>query len=897
MKTYVKTTMMLAATKRAAMMLLALMLTTTGAWAEALPEIVSVSYVKADGTTGNVDATVLTNGDSYLGSSGQTTWYVVNSDISHTGRITLEGDVNIILGDGKTMTVDASFILDVDGIEGNGSNGYKDLTIYGQTAQSGTLSITAAVTGIDCKNVTINGGTVNVTGNVNGISASNQIVINDGAVTATAKTGASIYGTSGISINGGQVTATGESGAIANTGVANITLGYKNATDFISFKSIDAGLSVRIASGKMMTDGTNTYSSSTSPVTLESLRDVTLRPVTETHTVTFDIADYDDDPASQIVAHNTKATDPAPTRKGYTLSSWKNGGVVYDFNAAVTSDLNLTAEWIANTYYVEFDSNGVPGDAMDNQEFTYDVSQNLTANTYTRKNYLFMGWNTADDGSGDDYENGKLVENLTSENGATVTLYAQWKKDIDKWCTAEVPNPIYRAYAYHGYFYDGTWNDNHGGIKVYDDETLLTYYHYDSEEGDFVGDYRFSMLESLDGGSCENLGEHCRVHLEGLGDYAGELTVDVVIVPATVDNKPWGSHTWNLDSDGKFTINGEGAMKAADTFRDYPWYNYCSYFTSITIGENITTVAAKAFGGDNNTNPYAGVTTLSLPSTLEEIGNNAFAYCTNLTFDANSLITNDVTIGETAFNQVGCIEGFLKDASNNSKMLGIMHDAKTANVKFEGRTIYKDGKWNTLCLPFDVVAGSGWLEDATAMRLNKYVSGFNASTGELTLYFYNVEDELDKTIHAGTPFIVKWAEADDISSPEFDGVAISKEAGNDTSNDGTLSFVGTFSPVELAAGDKSNLYLGGANKLYTPSAKRDIGSFRGYFHLNSPASIKRITLNFGDDETVTEIIDVRGQMEDVRSAKGWFTLQGVQLTAEPTVPGIYIKDGVKTAVK
>jgi hypothetical protein len=40
---------------------------------------------------------------------------------------------------------------------------------------------------------------------------------------------------------------------------------------------------------------------------------------------------------------------------------------------------------------------------MSEQVFTYDQSQNLFDNTYTRKNYLFSGWNTKADGSGTGY--------------------------------------------------------------------------------------------------------------------------------------------------------------------------------------------------------------------------------------------------------------------------------------------------------------------------------------------------------------------------------------------------------------------------------------------------------------------------------------------------------------
>ena len=59
---------------------------------------------------------------------------------------------------------------------------------------------------------------------------------------------------------------------------------------------------------------------------------------------------------------------------------------------------------------------------------SYGKSYELTANKFKRKGYTFAGWNTKADGSGKSYKNKANIKNLTSKNGKTVTLYAQWKK-------------------------------------------------------------------------------------------------------------------------------------------------------------------------------------------------------------------------------------------------------------------------------------------------------------------------------------------------------------------------------------------------------------------------------------------------------------------------------------
>ena len=82
----------------------------------------------------------------------------------------------------------------------------------------------------------------------------------------------------------------------------------------------------------------------------------------------------------------------------------------------------------SNKYTVEFDSNGGTGTAMQNQSMTCGVSKQLTANTYTRAGYEFVGWNTAANGSGTSYTDEQDVVNLSLTNNDTVTLYAQWEQ-------------------------------------------------------------------------------------------------------------------------------------------------------------------------------------------------------------------------------------------------------------------------------------------------------------------------------------------------------------------------------------------------------------------------------------------------------------------------------------
>ena len=58
---------------------------------------------------------------------------------------------------------------------------------------------------------------------------------------------------------------------------------------------------------------------------------------------------------------------------------------------------------------------------------TYDEAADLELNSYTKMGYTYKGWNTQPDGSGTAYTDGEEVSNLTTADGETVFLYAQWR--------------------------------------------------------------------------------------------------------------------------------------------------------------------------------------------------------------------------------------------------------------------------------------------------------------------------------------------------------------------------------------------------------------------------------------------------------------------------------------
>ena len=153
--------------------------------------------------------------------------------------------------------------------------------------------------------------------------------------------------------------------------------------------------------------------------------------VVNTFRVTFHANGHGTDPAYQDVVEGGKATEPtAPTATGYTFGGWyKETGCSNAWNFStdvVNANTDLYAKWTANSYYVRFNKNhdNATG-TMSNETFTYDESKALTSNAFSRTGYTFAGWATTTDDPVT-YSNGQSVSNLTSNNGATVDLYAKW---------------------------------------------------------------------------------------------------------------------------------------------------------------------------------------------------------------------------------------------------------------------------------------------------------------------------------------------------------------------------------------------------------------------------------------------------------------------------------------
>lgn len=120
---------------------------------------------------------------------------------------------------------------------------------------------------------------------------------------------------------------------------------------------------------------------------------------------------------------NNYFTAPA----GYYFNGWQDGnGNWWSAGATYSSAANMTlyAQWAIYTYTLTYKANGGSGSDQTQTKNYGATAYTKAANTFTRTNYTFQYWNTAEDGSGTRYNAG-----ASYTTNANVTLYAIWKKN------------------------------------------------------------------------------------------------------------------------------------------------------------------------------------------------------------------------------------------------------------------------------------------------------------------------------------------------------------------------------------------------------------------------------------------------------------------------------------
>ena len=377
--------------------------------------------------------------------------------------------------------------------------------------------------------------------------------------------------------------------------------------------------------------------------------------------------------------------------------------------------------------------------------------------------------------------------------------------------------------------------------------------------------------------------------IEALGDidiYSGEITVkdfsfryalyshtgDVNIHGGnvTIYNTYCGTCSRNVNIYGG-TVNAICGEEVWSTSAIYARGNVNILGGQVTaIGEGNVPGIQAGFSGDKTI-------TLSWTNYSDRITSNGYV-CGNINvqdgqtlYDGNVLYSGDITSSSndikektlipyianaTADDGTGILydkDAGLPEGHRNADRIAALTSGTSNDLAILGRTLYKDGAWNTLCLPIGLSSfGSTPLEDATVMTLGNNAgcnTGFDSSTGILTLDFVPAY-----TIEPGVAYIMKWDGdgTDNIVTPVFSGITISNESPEDqkvVSTDQKVQFKGTYEPINFNATDKSILFMGASNTLHYPGNGASIGAFRSYFQVNLGGNeIKQFNLSFGEDD-------------------------------------------------
>ena len=178
---------------------------------------------------------------------------------------------------------------------------------------------------------------------------------------------------------------------------------------------------------------------------------------------------------TENVGWRTTKTYTITPSTGYKISGIKvDGSAVAVTNSAkqtytfsnVKANHTIAATYAPITYKIAFDGNGATsGSTASMANLKGNTAYNLTANGFKRTGYAFSGWNTAPDGTGTSYANKAQVKNLTTSDGGTVTLYAQW-----------TPNKLTVRYYANGATYDSI-----AGSEVANQLLRTTTYSYDGK--------------------------------------------------------------------------------------------------------------------------------------------------------------------------------------------------------------------------------------------------------------------------------------------------------------------------------------------------------------------------------------------------------------------------------
>ena len=846
-------------------------------------------------------------------------WYVLNSSFSYGERIVIYGDVKLILQDGCTLTAEQGIRINTDAT----------LTVYAQSESVGTMGKLVAIEthhdkaaiggnkNYQAGKLFIHGGEIEakcedgskyaagIGGGYGDGSGMKEITIYGGKVTAQgAKTGAGIGGGKNnnhpgtINIYGGDITTDGGQGGAGIGGgqyrgdwPVNIYGGTVNAKGH-GHGDYENAIAAAGAAG---IGGGGGFCEQLGPINIYG------GTVTAEGYYGAGIGGGCDGRGGEICIHGgtvtaTGGVHAAGIGGGYN----RKGGKIFIYGGTVTATGGDGGSAIGGGHGSIVDEVGIAGGYVTTIAFKgkghSPAASNICSGADNQGGILTLGWDMCV----------KPQTGLVPKSERFKACWEPYYSSVDEWWTVEVYKCTHSRLHYtienenehwlECTYCNGGRKENHekdefGRCRKCDygnDIVICANTFYETTTADY-GDATHTLKAKKDNTivlpTCTNIPEGMT--------FAGWLIADLSVVNGieAADGEP-------LHPAGEvYTVTGNESFFARYRYDFTPTWTWNEYLTSATL------TIQTAGGTPISVTPVTVGTPATVAATPEAEGSitNTATATYKSGNDSHGYTTYEFS---TEHSVPQYWEYTLQDIYDNTSTLST-YEGKTGNVRLRDRTFYRDGSWNTLCLPFNV-------EDISSTPLAgatlKELTDASFKDGTLTLTFADAT-----SIKAGQAYLIKWTDhlGYHITDVLFQGVTLinylcDDEISTDDSGTATVTFMGTYKKLSYTADDKSILFLGDGNTLYYPQSGASIGAQRAYFKLSGitagdkAAGVRSFVLDFGDGET-TGIKDINlppgGSQPSVWRGASGYTLDGRKLSTQPVQKGIYIYNGKKVIIK
>lgn len=235
----------------------------------------------------------------------------------------------------------------------------------------------------------------------------------------------------------------------------------------------------------------------------------------------------------------------------------------------------------------------------------------------------------------------------------------------------------------------------------------------------------------------------------------------------------------------------------------------------------------------------------------------------------------------------------VKEITLDENSDNIVAAAENVNVTLK-RTLYGDGGWNTLCVPFTLTEAQTKAAFGNDVELRELE---NVAGNTLTFKTVN-------SVTANVPCLIKVTA--DGNEYKFEGVSTTVVKNNRDYTlslvEGNILFLGIYSAMDVVeadlAGSSTNGYyafLGANNTFFKAKAGTTMKAFRAFFSVPNDVNTKQLRAvidgtTTGIEDLVIDGVKANGRVYNLNGQYVGNSLNGLQ-------PGLYIQNGKKIVVK